>query len=181
MRLREAAISVAIGEVVNSVREEGGENEGPKVREYLRNAGIPAPAPWCAAAMQWITDGAARFLGFENPLDEVHREALVLDYVTLADSKDWTVPVDRGKPGDLVCFKFSGSDRWNHMGMLLTEPKLSEQEWRFQTIEGNTSPGVGLTDEEREREGDGMYRKQREWREGRTRIIAWDENRAVDW
>lgn len=181
MRLREAALSVAIGECVNAVREEGGENKGEKVRAYLRNAEIPVPAPWCAAFVQWATDGAAGFLAFENPLDAVHREALVSDYMALSEQEGWTVPPDRAEPGDLVCYKFGAGDRWNHIGFVLSKPRRVEGRFNWMAVEGNTSPGVGLSEAEREREGDGVYKKRRRFRENRTAFVAWDNQRAVDW
>lgn len=179
MRLRDAALGVAIGECVNRVREEGGDNRGEKVREYLENAGIGVPAAWCAAFIQWVTDGAARYLDVPNPLDDVAREALVADYVQLAQEQGWVLDATEARPGDLVAFKFSGSSRWNHIGILEEQVPYvmaaGEIEFaRFHTVEGNTSPGVGESTDEEEREGGGVYRKSRAVRSGRTIFFRWD-------
>ena len=180
MRLRDVALGTAIGECVNRVREVGGDNDGEKVREYLSNAGIPVPAPWCAAFIQWATDGAARYLSTDNPLDDVTREALVADYVSLAEERGWVIEAHEARGGDLVAFKFSGADRWNHIGFVEDAvpyvTQAGEIEYApFRTVEGNTSPGVGESTEEEEREGDGVYRKTRRVRAGRTIFLRWDE------
>lgn len=180
MRLKEVALSVAIGEAVNAVREEGGDNRGAKVREYLDNAGIPVPAAWCAAFMQWVADGAARFIKNDNPLSAVHREALVEDYVRLAENNGWTVKPHAAYPGDLVAYRFGSSGRWNHIGIVLTKPWAEDDEISFEAVEGNTSPGVGTSTSERERDGDGVYRKRRTYRNGKTCFIAWDEGLRLE-
>lgn len=166
MRLREVALAVAIGELANDVREIGGENRGEKVRTYLANAAINVPAPWCAAFAQWCSDAAARIVGVPNPLDAVVREALVQDYVTLAEdpfSQLRIVGADHALPGDLIAFRFGGS-RWNHIGFVMDAPDHQS----VATVEGNTSP-------EGSREGDGVYLKTRKVIAGRTTFIRWDE------
>lgn len=179
MRLCEAALAVAIGEAANRVAEVGGQNDGPRVREYLANAGISVPAAWCAAFVQFVTDLGARYLGVENPLDAVHREALVADYVELARENEWVAQPHEARAGDLVCFKFSGSSRWNHIGVLeAAVPYVTGhgqiEYGPFRTVEGNTSPGVGASTDEEEREGEGVYRKRRHVSRGRTLFISWD-------
>jgi len=180
MRLRDAALAVAIGEAANGIREVGGENQGPRVREYLENAGIGIPAAWCAAFIQFDADGGARYLGVENPLDEVEREALVADYVELGRRNGWVIEPTEARAGDLVAFKFSGADRWNHIGFVeeavpyVTQAGTIEYA-PFRTIEGNTSPGVGASTEEEEREGEGVFRKRRDVIQGRTIFLRWDE------
>lgn len=181
MRLRAAALGVAVGEAANDVREVGGENRGGKIRTYLSNAGISIPAPWCAAFVQWVTDGAARYLAVANPLDDVQREALVADYATLGKERGWTVEPFQARPGDLVLFRFGDSDRWNHIGFLEERLQYVQQRGRrvyrsFRTCEGNTSPGVG-GDAEAQREGEGVYRKLRKYRPARVRFLSWDESR----
>ena len=143
------ALGFAIAEVDHEVREEGGNNKGKRVSRYLKNTDPPinVAAPWCAAFLQYCSDVAARFLGTNNPLDDVKREALVADYVRWAEDKRKTTT--RPKPGDLVAFQFG--KRWNHIGIVLTEPDATG--W-FETIEGNTGA-------ESERDGDGVFRRKR--------------------
>lgn len=181
MRLRNAALAVAIGEAANDVREEGGENRGEKVREYLSNSGIEIAAPWCAAFVQWCADSAAGYLGVRNPLDDVNREALVLDYAILGDERAWIVEPFEARAGDLVLFEFGDAGRWNHIGFLEERLQYVVQGERrvyrsFRTVEGNTSPGVGSTSSEREREGDGVFRKVRKIANRPTLFLSWDES-----
>lgn len=166
MRLSEAALGVAIGEAVNDVREIGGENRGPKVQQYLENAAISVAAPWCAAFVQWVSDGAADFLGIPNPLNDVRREALVADYWSLAQERHWVVQPKGVRRGDLAVFRWPSGD---HIGVVMDPPFQGE----FQTVEGNTSPGVGTSDREREREGEGVYRKTRRVVPGQTFFVTW--------
>lgn len=144
------ALGFAIAEVDHEVREEGGNNRGKRVSRYLKNCDPPinVAAPWCAAWVQYVTDLAARFLGWTNPLDEVRREALVADYVEWAEKRG--SPVRRPRPGDLVAFQFGGK-RWDHIGIVLSAPDATG--W-FETIEGNTGSGS-------DRDGDGVFRVRR--------------------
>jgi hypothetical protein len=45
------------------VREKTGHNDGPRVEQYLRAAGLKKGAPWCAAFVCWVFDRA----GIANP------------------------------------------------------------------------------------------------------------------
>ena len=168
MRLAEVALGVAIGDLARNVREQGGDNRGPEVGEYLANAGIPVPAAWCAAFVQWISDKAAQINGASNPLDAVAREALVADYVTLAEQRGWIVDGYQVRRGDLMCFRFGNSGRWNHIGIVMDPPIRTPAGWgRVRTVEGNTNQqGV--------REGDGVFQKMRAVVDGRVCFIQWD-------
>lgn len=170
MRLAEVALAVAIGDLARNVREQGGENQGPEVQEYLANAGIPVPAAWCAAAVQFWTDQGARVVGVSNPLDAVEREALVADYVTLAEERGWIVGPEQVSRGDLMCFRFGSTGRWNHIGIVMDPPvRLAPPgTWgKVRTIEGNTNQAGS-------REGDGVFSKMRSVRDGRVCFIHWD-------
>lgn len=159
MSLRLLALGFAMSEYDQRVAEDG-ENTGERIRRYLENTDPPIPtaAPWCAAFIQYVTDVPALYAGSFNPLNDVRQEALVESYVAwavdegLEGLRAWQV-----RSGDLVAFQF-GASRWNHLGIVVRPP---DQAGQFVTIEGNTSPGVGLTDEEREREGEGVYQKER--------------------
>lgn len=171
MSIRLVALGFAASEADHKVREEGGNNRGPRIRQYLDGAGIAVDAPWCAAFVNYCADGAARVLGVPNPLDEVQLEALVQSYHDRFQGSQ--VSVAEAQAGDLVLFRFSGSDRWNHIGLVAQPPKPGST--TFWSVEGNTSAGVGATDEEREREGDGVYVKPREIGSGYpVSFIAWD-------
>jgi hypothetical protein len=61
--------------------------------------------------------------------------------------------------GDLCCFWFAPLNRLAHIGIV-----TGVFPWGVKTVEGNTSPE--MEDEDKvTREGDGVYRKARAWRE----------------
>lgn len=119
----------------HKVREEGGNNRGPRIREYLENTDPPIniAAPWCAAAVQYWSDAAARVLGVENPLDAVRLEAYVQSYHDHF-APDGIVTAAEAEPGDLVLYSFGGQ-RWDHIGLVAQAPTDSTV-W---SVEGNTS------------------------------------------
>jgi len=80
--LQIATLGVALGEVSQRVREVGGNNQGPRIQEYLNNLDPPIheAAPWCAAGLHFCADTAAMGLGVPNPLDAVRLEAYVQSY-----------------------------------------------------------------------------------------------------
>lgn len=160
-KLRHTAVGVGLGELGKEVRETR-PNWGPEVGEYLRNAGINVPAPWCAAFIQWITDRAAKLAAVRNPLDDVVREALVADYVTLGKERGWEVPFEEVDAGDLVCFRFGKG--WDHIGIVLE----TFEDGRFRSLEGNTN-------DEGSREGYEVAIRYRKVVPGRTMFLRWDE------
>ena len=145
--IESVTLGVALAEADHHVREEGGNNKGPRIRQYLDNAGIAVPAPWCAAFVQYCSDVAARGLGIPNPLDAVRLEAYVQSY---ADEFAHAV-VDpwSARPGDLVCFSFGG-ERWDHIGVVV-QVSVGQTFW---SVEGNTSV-------DNDRDGDGVAVKPR--------------------
>ena len=142
--LRQITLGVAIGDADHGVREQGGPNTGPRVRKYLENAGINVAAPWCAAAVQYWSDVAARMLAVPNPLDDVKLEALVQSYYNWGSSRSLLLKPEHALPGDLVLYNFHAK-RWDHIGLLLDTPT----DGAFRAVEGNTN-------EAGSREGDGV-------------------------
>lgn len=148
--LQLVALGFALGDADHKVREEGGENRGPRVRLYLANTVPPinTAAPWCAAWVQYVTDRAAAALKIPNPLDAVKLEAYVQSYFQWAEKGNRFVETTRVALGDLVLYKF-GSERYDHIGIVLTPPDIAG---RFTAIEGNTNDAGS-------REGDGVFVK----------------------
>src|SRR5690606_26964246 len=103
--LRALALGVALGDLGRGVRETS-ENWGPRIKEALALAGITAPAPWCAAWIQLCAHEAAELHGLRNPLADVARKALVLDYYTWAEEGGYLIPADQVDRGDLILFDF---------------------------------------------------------------------------
>lgn len=151
-----ATLGAALAEADHKVREVGGNNRGARIREYLDNAGIATPAPWCAAFVQYCADTAARGTGWANPLDAVQHEALVQSYYD-ALAPHGVVAPSFVEHGDLVLFQFlNGPDRWNHIGIVAQPPN---EDGVFWSVEGNTG-------DVNQRDGDGVYLKPRELEPG---------------
>lgn len=172
MTLQLVTLGMAIAEADLGVREDGGENRGPRVSRYLASTDPPinVAAPWCAAWVQYLSDRAAHHLDVANPLDEVRREALVADYVSWAAGKNRLASIDTMRPGDLIAFNFRGQ-RWDHIGIVVRRLQGN----MVSTVEANTSPGVGATNLERERDGDGVFTKVRNLVRQPVAIIRWGE------
>jgi hypothetical protein len=151
--IRLVTLGVLAGEVDHDVREEGGNNMGPRMARYRENADPPIgiAVPWCALLIQYASDVAARALGIQNPLDAVRQEALVQSY--FEELQDQEVFRGAAEAGDLVLFKFGSSSRpWDHIGLLAVPPVALPGV--FKTIEGNTS-------DDSERDGDAVAFKTR--------------------
>lgn len=164
------ALGVALGEAARGVREVGGNNQGPDVLRYLREAGIAVPAAWCAGFVNSCASGGARLLKLASPLEQVSRQALVADYVTFGKAHGWLVGPDAVRPGDLVCFRFGATPAaYNHIGFVMDPPvRLPGGGWSpFWTVEGNTGADGG-------RDGDGVYLKIRTFNPERVCFLAWD-------
>jgi len=161
-------LGFASAEVSHKVREVGGNNLGPRIKQYAANADPPMKEglAWCALFVQFSSDGGAKTLGVKNPLDDVKQEALVQSYYDHLQGSQ--VDPANVQPGDLVLFKFpragKPSETWNHIGFVAQPPKVGVS--TFWTIEGNT----GDVDQ---RDGDGVYFKPRTLTKQPTCFIAW--------
>lgn len=166
--LRFGALGVLLGHVAIGVREQGGNNRGAVIKQYLASCDPPLPEgnPWCAAVIQFATDVTAKGLGTRNPLDDVKLEAYVQSYVDWAIGKKKEVSWFQTSIGDLVCFSFGGS-RYDHIGMVLSVP---DRQGRFKTIEGNTSDSS-------QRDGDALAVKTRTIHTGHKPVtfIRWSD------
>lgn len=106
------------------VHEEGQNNWGPKVQEYLASAGIKYPAAWCMAFVHWCFGRAGLNLNHINP-------------ASVGFFADWGAKmgylVYDPEPGDNICFNFDADDWPDHVGFVVRKvgPVV-------QTIEGNT-------------------------------------------
>lgn len=153
MSIRAVALGVAACDADHRVREVGGNNRGPRIRQYLENTDPPiaVAAPWCAAFVQYASDVAGRALGIPNPLDEIRQEALVQSYYESLRHNE--VSPAEVEAGDLVLFRFNESERWNHIGFVAQPPKPGSK--TFFSCEGNTS-------DENQRDGDAVTIKPRQ-------------------
>jgi hypothetical protein len=150
-RLAEIAISQV------GVREVGGNNCGPKIREYQAATDLaPAAWPWCAAFVdwcikEWLIEASVRdWLGLKTMTPEAWRPktAAAFGLNHWAKGKPNTTKVYGEKfmpyPGDIIIFDFS------HCGIVIERTKD-----KVVTVEGNTN-GKGERDST---SGDGVWRK----------------------
>jgi len=63
--LSETALSIAISQL--GVHEQGGNNRGPEVDQYLAAVGLAPGYSWCASFVHWCFKQAAAQLGLVNP------------------------------------------------------------------------------------------------------------------
>lgn len=155
----EKLVEIALSQV--GVKEVGGNNNGPKIREYQSATNLkPASWPWCAAftgwvIREWLKDyEAIKWLGLKTMTPEAWRPKTAAAFGYIAWSKDrpatTKVLSNRSKPqvGDFAVFDFS------HIGVITKV--LSNGS--FQCVEGNTN-GRGTRDSE---SGDGVWLKTRQ-------------------
>lgn len=161
---RPIALRAAADALANVGVTEEGENRGKWVETYLRAVGLPPGSPWCAAFVRFRFEQAAAALKLPLPTG-FPDSGWTPDYKDWARSAGLWVPVESAeaepfqiRPGDLVCFYFSAKSRIAHIEIAV-EPG---QAWGVNTVGGNTGPEAGA---EVQRDGDGVYRKRREWDE----------------
>jgi hypothetical protein len=140
------------------VREEGGPNKGPRIRQYQSATWLePESWPWCAAFVCWVIQqglklpDVRRSLGIVAEDDAMRwrpKTAGAYDFANWAKKRSLAVLSENNDcyRGDIVIFDFS------HIGLVVQDaPATSEF---IQTIEGNTN-GLGS------RDGDGVFLKKR--------------------
>lgn len=169
------ALGICCAEADHDVREVGGNNMGPRVREYLAAVGFDEGAAWCAALIFYCWRfGAKDVLGVPNPLNVVPSKALVQSYYETLQG--YAVDPHDARPGSLVLMKFGANARdYDHIAML--RRPVPQGEHAALTVEGNTGPGLGSTDAEKEREGDGVYLRTRGLEEGKKPLLFLDVTR----
>jgi hypothetical protein len=153
----ETLARIALHEV--GTREVGGNNLGPRVKEYQSATWLePGPWPWCAAFVCWCiriwlnTPGVSICVGCKGKEEGWRpKTAGAFDFVRWAHSKDLPVYNEdvNVKQGDLIVFDFS------HIGIVAVDAPSSYSV--IATIEGNTN-GRGSRESE---SGDGVWTKQR--------------------
>jgi len=161
MKLAPLIVEIAKNEI--GVEEIDGTNKGVRVNEYKAATNLPPNEswPWCAAFVDWVVREAMKIgvakgerYTFKRPTTA---GAWALEKWSLAqDSSTWTKKPHRGDilPGDIIIFKFS------HVGFAISKP---DKNGNLLTCEGNT-------DSAGSREGGGVFRKQRNVSQIRSRI-----------
>lgn len=129
-----------------------------RIVRYLKRAGFNKRVPWCAAMIDYAITRLTEPYGMDNPLEDVKHLALVQSYHDWATRNEALVLPSQVEHGDLAFFRFGSSGRWDHIEVVTHPP---DDTGRFLTVGGNTSPGIGTSPDERERNGGGVYRKER--------------------
>lgn len=148
--LQLALIAAARGEV--GVREQGGENKGPRIEEYMGATWMPKESvhkgfPWCAAFITWNCKQACAALGIND--DWVYLGADAKGWESHGAKRGWQL-LDgnvQAFPGDLVTYDFRHEGHADHIGIV-----VQDRGAMIETVEGNTN-------DDGCREGDGVYRK----------------------
>ncbi len=125
--LGESALSYATFELAAGVKEEGGNNRGKRVEEYLAAAGGEAGEAWCASFVYWCFREACKQARIINPCPRT-RGAIKL--WTLADPVCHALAPDRGR-----VFVLDHGRGLGHVGFV--EEVLPSG--RIVTVEGNTN------------------------------------------
>ncbi|SRR6266545_3898461 len=145
MLARERALQLALADAGMQVHEIGGDNTGPRIRQYQAATSLKGTGwAWCDAFCDFCFAEAGR------PLDELQRSAGVELSYELAKKKGWLV--ETPARGDLVCFQWD-SGPLDHIGFVL-QPM---PDGSIKTVEGNTSAMAGTG--HAQGEGDGVYVK----------------------
>lgn len=160
---RRRLATIAMSQV--GVREEGGNNCGPKVREYQSATWLePAAWPWCTAFLvwcvrEWIKPLPKNDLLFGRETGDAWRPktAGAFDLLNWAKIKGMKILPPRAdiEAGDLVVYDMS------HCGVVTADQyheRLTERATKtFEAVEGNTGPAGGRD----ANTGDGVFLKVR--------------------
>jgi hypothetical protein len=142
-RVLTRAVEYACTEAMNGVRETHGQNDSPRIREYLAVCGLKPPEPYCACFVAWCIEQACKDLKcrtkkrFYNAYTPTFLSLLP---VKLNSSRD---TIQRG---DLFFVYSPRMKRISHVGFV----RGPLERGYFNTVEGNTNVAGS-------RDGDGVY------------------------
>lgn len=145
--IQQKAIDIASGEI--GVMEATGNNDGPRVAQYLASCSLGEGYPWCAAFIHWCY----RHAGYVAQPQREFAAARRWDERRIWKRDGWTPDAGEFRRisinSDLFTLYYASLRRVGHVGMIIDE----DEKW-VTTIEGNTG-GDG------EREGGGVYKRKR--------------------
>lgn len=141
---------VEIARSLIGVKEEGGDNQGGTIEKFQKAVdGKAAGEPWCCCFVQFCVKTVDARLDKSNVLPQTEH------CVTLWNQTPSKARYRDPEIGFLAVweeFKNGRPTGSGHVGIVVEVV----DDKRMKTIEGNTGPGVGI-----EREGDGVYEKNR--------------------
>lgn len=151
-----AALTFARKEI-GTTESPAGSNWGGHVKLWIELAGYSGPVPWCgcfanACVVAGGLPSGAGWIGYTPAIIQHARRGI--------GGWSWH---EVGQPGDLALFDTPGGDIAVHVGVV-EHPVAAGQ---YQTIEGNTSSGVGGSQDN----GGGVFRRQRTT-SGNFRIVG---------
>lgn len=158
----ETALLTAGKEAQRGVTEQGGNNRGKRVEEYLRSVGLGPGYPWCASFVNWSLEQVGVKVGPDSGATIAWRNWARQKrcLFTIADSKHGApgLRAEEARPqrGDL--FGWTNRDGTGHIGWI-AEVKRDLLGLKIRTVEGNTN-------KEGSREGDRVLSK---WRRPTSR------------
>lgn len=134
MNLREKTLEIARSYLGTS--EQGGNNRGEQVEEFLRAAKCRPGDPWCAAFVNWCAEKGAQAHNVISPLESVPLQGYVQSYFAWAREHGYVVTVEQALPGDLFCLYYGNLGRYGHIGFV---ESVDTKRGVFKTVEGNSN------------------------------------------
>ena len=147
--LHKAIARIALAEV--GTKEVGGNNCGPRVREYQEATSLGVgPHAWCAAFVCWVLKEASRLHPEELPAASLPNTARAFEFQAWARKNGHEILGDDTdiQAGDIIIYEIS------HIGFAVSESKNG---MKVDDVSGNTN---GRGDRE-SNTGDGVWRKDR--------------------
>jgi uncharacterized protein (TIGR02594 family) len=120
------ALKVAKSQI--GVHEEGGNNKGVKVGEYLSSVGLPQGYAWCQSFVYWCFKKASFNLSAANPVPKT--AGVLKHWNEVKYGKKVAVP----QVGDLFVMDFGKG--MGHIGFVSSVDLVKKT---FETIEGNSN------------------------------------------
>ncbi|MEC3878618.1 CHAP domain-containing protein [Parapedobacter sp. 10938] len=111
------------------VKEATGNNDGPRVAEYLGYCGLPEGYEWCAAFVSWVHGQ----VGYAKPRNAW--AAALFPAYNIVWTKEATIATPR--PGDVFGIYIASKKRIGHCGFV----DVWDGKWCI-TVEGNTDNAV---------------------------------------
>lgn len=143
--LHEQVLEVAKSQL--GVHEQGGNNHGPEIKNYLKEVGLDEGNPWCAAFVIWCIHQVELK---HKKVSGVFKTGHVL---TMWNHSPMMLRENSPKPGYLALWRH-GDTLSGHIGIV---EKVNDDGRSFISIEGNTRPGHKAI----VREGDSVQRLER--------------------
>lgn len=138
------------------VRELTGNNDGSRVEEYQKNAGISKGQPWCAAFVKWCFDQAGIPTTINGWAASAHNKSNLVWFKQKL--------IKEPRAGDTFTLYSATLKRISHTGFF--HQRINEA--LYISVEGNTNAGGS-------RDGDGVYMRKRSFHSTYS-ISRWTEN-----